>query len=124
MYRWSLRIDGDNGRYNLIFAILSLSFGLLLNLGSLAMIVDWAVPRPLLLWLVDTPNEAVVTGIVLMVGMQYRYLRRGDRYRTILAKFPTDHAQPFRRQHGPVIAYMVLSFLLWSSLLFLIARDR
>jgi hypothetical protein len=124
MYRWSIRIDGDKRRYNLTFAILSLTFGLLFNLLSIAAIVDRAVPWPLLQWLTDAPYQAVVSGIVPMVALQYLNLRSGDRYRTILAKFPADQTQPFRRQHAAVIAYMVLSWLVFSALLFLVARSR
>lgn len=116
-YGWSLKVDGKKGTYNIYYASISLSLALILNIASVAMIVDMLTPQPFLVRLTQASRTWWVIGFMAFAALQYLYFRYRDRYRAVIAAHGPDETRLANGPHGKLIAYMVLSVLTVVGLL-------
>ncbi len=117
-YGWSLKTDGDKGAYNVYYATLMLSLGLLLNLAGIALLADRLVPHPFLPYVMQLSKIWWMIFMVAFAAIQYLYFSQGNRYRKLVAAYGQSKEGLRDGAHVKVLGYLAASFVLVVVLLF------
>ena len=119
LYGWSLRVDGRAGSYNVYYATLSLSLGLILNIASILVVLEMLTGGELI------PDPSKVSKLwltlpfVAFTAANYIYFRSRNRYKKLIRTYAGSENDLASAPWGVPVAYMATSLALFIGLLFI-----
>jgi len=116
-YGWSLKVDGNKGGFNALYASLMLSLALLLNLAAATMVADLLAPRSFIGRITVPYKTWWVVGFGVFTASQCLYFSFGGRYRKLIAQVGRSEEDLEKGPHWKLVAYMVLSVVLVAALM-------
>ncbi len=117
-YGWSLKVDGPSGTYTVLYASLSLSLMLLINLASLVVLLDLLFGWPLMAFVIGHSVLWVVAVAVAIAAFNVLHFRHRRRYKKLVTSYAGSEKALAAEPYKALIAYMVLSYVLFVALVF------
>jgi hypothetical protein len=119
-------VDGPSGSYNVLFATISLSYGLILNIFSLIIGIDVLFGLGLINALIEVPKWTLVLGAAVFLAANFLYFHWGGRYRSLIVGHVVNNCESRFMRHRTAIIYMLTSLATFIGLMAaaFVFRDR
>lgn len=117
-YGWSLRVDGNDGKFNILYATLMLSLAQLINVATIIVIVEMATGWLTIGDVAAIPKSWWIGLAVAIAGSQLLYFGSHERSKKLIALHAGSEGALRKRAPWKIVAYMIASYAGFVVLIF------